>query len=40
MRSGAKAISVRPAEFSVAYEVTTGRQVLALLRGYDAYQFI
>ena len=40
VRSGAKEISVSPAEVQVVYEVASGRQVLALLRGDDAYQFI
>ena len=40
MRSGANEISVRPAEVKVFYEVASGRQVLALLRGDDVYQFI
>jgi hypothetical protein len=39
-RTGAKEISVRPAEVQVVYEVASGRQVLALLQGDDAYQFI
>ena len=40
LRSGARDISVRPAEVQVVYEAASGRQVLALLRGDDAYQFI
>jgi len=40
VRSGAKESSVRPTEVQVVYEVASGRQVLALLRGDDAYQFI